>query len=505
MDIETALPHAAELGGASGLALREGLTAPCSRACRGPAGASIASSSAGRAGLDRPAKANGGWAPQVVSMVKGDTCPAPAVSNRVIVMEHQSSTGPNGKTASIPDRPSQARGAGIRPERAPLWVDVCTSTGRKAAGEVRVLLALQFLMPVFLLVMSPCLVAAESFFIEGSAKMHFYTPDGNTHAQATMLFTLSVKDCSWLLRFRRAYEGSNGAHAPDYQEISCDETNIYYISSMRSEVARFKASHNDEVPPNVANGLSYEGQVFHHRLADEVGAIWLAYASTCYFRSQSNNFIEPAMAFDGFGSTYEPGDHARLRAEWTLTDSEPNLPVQLVYFGDGYRRTRNGRFKLPAPYDRAFTNAIFQVQAYTNITGLRLPLESSLKVFTPRRDSAAAQDLRLLVEYNVHLTNASRTVSVASFRPELPGVTLLEDRRVGSLQYFATNGWPTPATLRTDAYFIELRAINTHASPLPRRSPWLPRVLLILIVLMPVAAYIARRSTNWLRHAEERE
>jgi hypothetical protein len=49
-------------------------------------------------------------------------CPALEVSNRVIVMAPQTSTAASGKTASIPDRASHARGAGIRPERTTLWV-----------------------------------------------------------------------------------------------------------------------------------------------------------------------------------------------------------------------------------------------------------------------------------------------------------------------------------------------------------------------------------------------
>lgn len=69
---------------------------------------------------------------------------------------------------------------------------------------------------------------------------------------------------------------------------------------MNSDVEKLVASGKD-VAPNVANGLAYPGQVFHHRLADEVGAIWLAYASSCYFGRQTNDLVEPAMAFDGFG------------------------------------------------------------------------------------------------------------------------------------------------------------------------------------------------------------
>jgi len=346
--------------------------------------------------------------------------------------------------------------------------------------------------------MFPPPAVADSFFVEGSAKMRLYAPDGSSNDQATMLFTLSVENCRWLLRFKRDYQGADGTHAPDYQEVSCDETNVYFLSNIKSEVERLKASHTN-VGPNVANGLTYPGQVFHHRLADEVGAIWLAYAATCYFQSQTSSFIEPAMAFDGFGGTYEPAGHEKLRAEWTLTSSKPNLPAQVVYFGDGYKTIRGRRAKLAPPYDRGFTNAIYQVATFTNVSGLTLPLDASLKVFTSRPGAAVAEDLRVLVEYRVHLTSAGKSVDAVTFQPALPGVTLLDDRRVGPLQYFATNQWPQVAMLDTGAYFMQLRAIN--ANPPPARRPLSLRIFMIVTLLLPIVAYMVWRRKTGVKNA----
>jgi hypothetical protein len=335
-------------------------------------------------------------------------------------------------------------------------------------------------------------VCGEALFVEGTASMRLHSPDGTTHEQAPLEFTLNVQDCAWLLQCARIYGGANGGHAPD-MEVSCDGTNIYFVRSFGHEFLKRVKQSGQKAAFNSANCISYQGQVFHHRLIDEVGAIWLAYASGCYFRSRTNDLVEPAMVLDGFGGLYDGfPNRSRLRAKWTISSSEPFLPERLVYFGRGENAIRIGPAPRPAPSSEEFTNAVYEVETFTNLNGLRLPREASLKLFTSAGGSSPLGAVRLLAEYRVNLITAAITNALASYQPGIDGVAAMYDQRAGDTAiYFATNGWPSVETLRTAAYFQRLREINRHPSA-PRRGPWALRIVLALVVLIPIWVYALR-------------
>jgi hypothetical protein len=325
-----------------------------------------------------------------------------------------------------------------------------------------------------------------------------YMPWGATQEQATVFFTMNIKDCNWLIRFVRD-EGTNAANARDYEEASFDGTNIYYLSNIQSAVERQRRK-GVKMAPNIAHGRSYIGQVFNLRLADEVGPIWLAYASACYLQGRTNDLVEPAMAFDGSGDRYGPPLHKKLKAKWTLSETEPRFPTRVVYLSDGYMRSPSGQVRRPPPYDAGFTNAVYEVDAFTNVTGTSFPLTSSLKVYRPRAAAATNKGLYLFVEYRINLTSIATTVQVATFQPAIPGVTMLQDERSGRLFYNATSTWPTVEELSATPYFQEVRRVQ-EASRVkeqywPAHSRWPVRVFLIVLSILPIAAYIWRRLSS---------
>jgi hypothetical protein len=343
---------------------------------------------------------------------------------------------------------------------------------------------------VWLLVFSSALAEAQEWSFSGLAKVRMYSP-GRTQEQSTVLFTVKTRGCDWLVRFVRD-EGTNAANASDYEEASFDGTNVYYLCNFKEKLERQRRAGDKFKAPNVAVGRAYQGELFHHRMALEVGPIWLTYASGCYFRSRTNDQVEPAMLFDGSGITYGPPKHPKLSARWALTDSSPSFPVRVAYFSSGEIQSPNGRVARPRPYNAGFTNAIYQVEAFTNMGGLMIPCRSSLKVFKMRADATANTDLALFVEYRVDLTNIVRSIDITSFQPEIPGVTLLEDARFGQLNYFASNGWPEVSTLQTGAYFTAVRNINKRQARVAPSTVFV-RVCLGVLILLPVAIFLVRK------------
>lgn len=332
---------------------------------------------------------------------------------------------------------------------------------------------------------------AQELQLQGSAKMRMYMPSGATQEQSTVSFTMSVKGCNWMIRFVRD-EGTNAANANDYEEASFDGVNVYYLCNFAKKLERQRKAGDKLDAPNVATARAYKGEVFHYRMAAEVGPIWLTYASGCYFASRTNDQVEPPMVFDGDGVMYGPAKHPKLHARWSLSDSRPSFPIRVTYLSGGEIQTARGVWKRPPPYDMGFTNSTYEVEAFTNSGGLMVPCRSCLKIFRMRAGATASADLAPFVEYQVRLTGVAHSIHVTSFQPEIPGVTVIEDARVGQLTYYATNGWPEASMLQTGAYFVAVKRLN-QGHPRPEPSPALVRICLGILVLLPVGVYVGRR------------
>lgn len=319
------------------------------------------------------------------------------------------------------------------------------------------------------------------FSMQGSAKMRMYMLSGAMQAQSTVWFTAHLRGCRWFIRLQTDEELTTG----DYAEASFDGTNVYYLSCISNAVALTRAAGR-ETAPNIANAITYRGEVIHRPAADELSPIWLACASGCFFQSQTTNLVEPGMVSDGLGGMYGPPQHRRLRTEWAFSEACRNFPVHVVYFSDGNIQPRRGSSKpakLPIPYDAGCTSAIYHVDAFTNVGSATVPLLSSLKIYTTKPKPASAQDLRVLIEYTINLTNWKEGTSSVAFQPQLPGPTVVNDERDHPQYYWATNGWPSIESLRNIPSY---KRSTMGTPPLQRRAPlWAVRVVFALAVLVP--------------------
>jgi hypothetical protein len=279
---------------------------------------------------------------------------------------------------------------------------------------------------------------------------------------------------------------------------------VYYLSCISNAVALTRAA-GGQIAPNVANAITYRGEVIYHRSADEMSPIWLTCASGCFFQSQATNFVEPGMVFDGLGGGYGPPEHRRLRAEWSFSEACRSFPARVVYFSGGTLPPRKGSVKparLPIPYDTGCTSAIYSVDAFTNVGAAAVPLRSSLKIFTTKTKSVSAQDLRVFIEYIMNLTDWEESTNPVAFQPRIPGPTVVSDQRERPFYYWATNGWPSIETLRSNPSY---RQSTTHTSPAPRgTASWAVRILLALALFAP-GVYASQRFVRRLRKRPECE
>jgi hypothetical protein len=334
-------------------------------------------------------------------------------------------------------------------------------------------------------------VAAQELCFEGTVKRRAYL-FGRTHEGPNSSFTMNVKGCDWFTRVVK----DQGKYSADYEEVSYDGTNVYVLINNKSGWEA-QVRKGAKLGPEIAAAKVYRGEVCNLFEVEEVGPIWLSYASACYFKSRTNDFVEPPMMQDPIsGVRFGPPTHFEMRAHWTLSDSTPSFPVRVAYQSEGHFVVRGKAFSLPAPYDAGLTSALYQAETFTNFLGLDVPLVSTLKIFKTRTNAVANTDLDLLIEFRVELTNVAHGRAAYTSQPPIPGLTLVRDFREprgGELVYYATNNWPTESEILTGQHFENIRKLNAFPRVPAGALPSVVRVVLVLALLVPIVLYLLNK------------
>lgn len=111
--------------------------------------------------------------------------------------------------------------------------------------------------------------------------------------------------------------------------------------------------------------------------ASNVGYLWLAYGSACYFDTRTNYRLAPLWIQDD--PALEESAFT-MPAEWVRIESE-RLPRQVLYLNDGLKRVQRGGVSVvepwPPPYDRGFKHAVYEATEGTNLNGFFIPTPKS--------------------------------------------------------------------------------------------------------------------------------
>lgn len=379
----------------------------------------------------------------------------------------------------------------------------CGATGppspppQQTAKTAAVLVASAF----FVLLSSPRVVASVQLTLSGTAITRKYAQSGQLYEWPKVSFEMQISDSQWLLTYIRDTQPAQ-PRAVDWEVVSFDGEYIYYLLNMQSGYDNQKRL-GVELGPNVATASVYKGSIYNSEEDPEVGPIWLAYASGYYHHRQEDDLVEPAFESDGLGWHYGPPEHRQVRARWQLSDLVPYFPIHVAYLSDGSTKGPQGPKMLPPPYNQGFTSAVYQVQAFTNIAGMTIPLASKLSMFTPRPSPEGADRLLLTAEYHIYLTSATPSVKVFRFQPDLPGITMVRDDRYPRFthHYLITNRWVSEKELSTNDYFLSYRKANTA---LRQRLPSWARFAFIVVVAAPLVIGCALACARLRRRQSHR-
>jgi hypothetical protein len=266
---------------------------------------------------------------------------------------------------------------------------------------------------------------------------------GQTQDEPAVHFDLKLQRHEWFVQY------SSWQADYDFADAQYHGSNISLVVFIRQGVAA-RRREGIYTAPNVALGTIYAGETPNFEDADELGVIWLAYLSGEYFQRQKSNNIKPPFERDPNSAMhFGPGISNKLEGFWALTESKPAFPEKVSYLSDGTAVTAKGEtLKRLPPYDKGFTNSYYEVESFTNVDGLRIPLSSVFKVFRVRQGATNNCDLDLLFEYQIKLERASKTVKEMP-REQWLDITFCQDYRLQAspdmpfVCYYATNRWPS--------------------------------------------------------------
>jgi hypothetical protein len=170
----------------------------------------------------------------------------------------------------------------------------------------------------------------------------------------------------------------------------------------------------------------------------------------------------------------------RVRADIELLEAYPFLPKRITYYHNA------GQF--PPPFAGAWKAAVLQVSATTNVGRTTVPLVFTYDQYRPKADARQPDDLESHLQVTVAVTSMSLLPTLATTPPQVDGVTLVGERRLGvnAVVYASSNAVlprvPERAALLR-ARVITRASITTSDATKGRR-----RVAAIVVLLISVGA-----------------
>ena len=232
----------------------------------------------------------------------------------------------------------------------------------------------------------------------------------------------------------KGYEFTSDGHESSFvREFETDKSDI-----ARSQTNGFTHKFNAFVD-------IYSG-VFPPNSSGHFGPIWIALASSSAFSGLGKGGRIPPLFF--MGNNWPQIEGNLVDASWLQSEKPPFLPMKFIEHADSIifeivRSNYNLMIgqSFPPVYEHGYTNAVFDVLSWTNISGLFLPKEFVLVGYSPVVGSADAKIVSQRVVY--HGVVDSVSTNVLDFDNLLVGSqTIPTWSRVSEYRFGKTNGSP---------------------------------------------------------------
>jgi hypothetical protein len=161
---------------------------------------------------------------------------------------------------------------------------------------------------------------ASEYEVEG--KIHQVITEANGYREETTNeFTVSVRDCGWLIQIVEQDKNGNSFH----REVgSTNGTEIFDL------VTRMGSATQKKGPPATAIIISNNIPVgFLDRSV--VGHLWLMFASQCYWGTLKSDMLTPVFNWKASAGA---NPDLKVRAQWQLLNGPGSLPHEVDYLGE---------------------------------------------------------------------------------------------------------------------------------------------------------------------------
>lgn len=281
----------------------------------------------------------------------------------------------------------------------------------------------------------------------------------------------SKRGCCWNLKIverEAVYDGTAMPPGTEYVEASYDGTNIYLVTMVGSKAAGKPACN-----------AVIESGVVPYDLDPRIGNLWLAFGSSCYFQSVSNNLILPIEGF-GLYKTNFSRDY-RVRGRWEL-NPDIGLPSLVEY----YATCATGR----GVGEILITNLTYEVAGATNTAGGSFPSGFHIKKFRCKEGRLVAYE-----ECDFKVLSLASKTAVECFTQRLPMRSTIEDKRFYKFEppkydvtFFSTN-WP-------DLHKALVLRPGLTETPRPGNRARHVLIGFLLVSTAPVVLYLLLRTVK---------
>jgi hypothetical protein len=296
-------------------------------------------------------------------------------------------------------------------------------------------------------------LCSPAFEVSGNVTTSAFEPDGKTNT-FIVRYRASINTCKAAIRATLP----TNPRVQYYEYTTDGQTSSFMVrysdTNLVSEVFRSRGGKlekiNLPVPVSPANqaSLILRSNVVPEYGFDFITTLWLAFVSKCFYASQQTGGTVAPIFSMGEGYRESGG---RVRAQWSFDDIEPGFLKYMCDFSDGreYRRTGSKLTftSMPKPFDKGFTNSVFNVLQWTNVSSLRIPFIFELLRFAPQLGSGNQQKLQTLYTCKGTVDSVRISLSVTNFTPDIPMKCRVTDYTVSDkgtpfngYTYLTTNG-----------------------------------------------------------------
>ena len=169
--------------------------------------------------------------------------------------------------------------------------------------------------------------SAAQYEVDGQIEQTIYNVGGSVQSEGKSRFTVFVNDCSWLIQTTNF--DADGTPLTVNETASTNGGLIYSISvpiSRDSTAAgRFGGTVSTVIQANIYSNNVPVGE----KDGDDVGHLWLMFASGCHLKHLSTNRLTPVYDLNTSASMNRS---LKRQAKWELADGLGSLPTNVTFF-----------------------------------------------------------------------------------------------------------------------------------------------------------------------------